>query len=252
MSYLIFLSKFIIILLVIVIYYRLVVKKCGDLSMPVVKLVDTYAHLTRRYALSEVDSIVKLGMSGILQFLFCCVLMFITRFELKDLVQVGFQPVFIVYGILLGIGETAMGTFLCYLSIRLTMHIAPGSVPGDLKDWLTMAKAGWMRLYLKTAEKASLRLVLLFTALYISVEEIIFRGVLINFFLPAGDVWALGASMFFFILVQVFHMPSWQSAMFPVIGALLIGLLHGLLFLAVPNILPLIIAHFIFFIMALF
>jgi len=252
MSYLLFLMRFIIILLVIVVYYRLVVIKFGRFVVPIVKLSGPYIRLTRRYALSEVNSIVKLGLSGILQFLFCCLLILITGFELKDLVLVGFQPVLILYGILLGIGETALGNFLCYVSVRLIMKLVPDSVPIDLKDWLTMAKAGWMRLYLKTAETAPLYLVLLFTVLYISVEEMIFRGVLINYFLPAGNIWALGASMFFFMLVQVFHMPSWKSALFPLIGALLVGLLHGLLFLAVPNILPLLIAHFIFFLMALF
>ena len=50
-----------------------------------------------------------------------------------------------------------------------------------------------------------------------------------------------------FIAVQVFNMPSWHSAMFAVLGALVIGLVHGGLYLAVPNLLPLIIAHMVTF-----
>jgi len=35
--------------------------------------------------------------------------------------------------------------------------------------------------------------------------------------------------------------------MFPVIGALVIGIVHGALFLAEPDIVPLIVAHLVFF-----
>jgi CBS-domain-containing membrane protein len=74
---------------------------------------------------------------------------------------------------------------------------------------------------------------------------------LINYFRPAGAGLALGIAAFFFLLVQTFHMPSWRAALFPVIGATVLSVVHGSLFLAVPDILPLIVAHIVFFFTAI-
>jgi hypothetical protein len=60
----------------------------------------------------------------------------------------------------------------------------------------------------------------------------------------------LDVSVALFTAAQVFRMPSWRSAMFPALGARTLGVVDGLLFLAVPTILPLIVAHIVFFLVA--
>jgi hypothetical protein len=79
-------------------------------------------------------------------------------------------------------------------------------------------------------------------------EEIIFRSVLVSAALPLGRVAAVATSTLFFSLVQTLHMPSWRSGFFPVIGALVTGTIHGTLFVLVPEIWPLIMAHVILFV----
>lgn len=66
----------------------------------------------------------------------------------------------------------------------------------------------------------------------------------------AGMGVALAASVTLFVGIQVFNMPSWRAAMFPVLGALVVGVVHGALYLAVPDITPLIVAHFVLFMVA--
>jgi membrane protease YdiL (CAAX protease family) len=241
-----FLIRSFILLPTVLLYYSVGSKRITDCSRSMVN----YLPLTRRYSLSEVDNIVKLLLAGISQIAFCFVLIFIAHLDFRQLGLNKFQPILIVYGVLLGLGEMALGSFFCHLCMRIAMVVVPTSVPTELKDWLTLVKGGWMRELLNTAEIVPSPLAFLFIILYISGEEIIFRGVLLNFFLPVGAAFALGASVFLFATVQTLHMPSWRSAMFPIIGALLVGFVHGALFLVVPNILPLIVAHFVFFISA--
>lgn len=86
--------------------------------------------------------------------------------------------------------------------------------------------------------------------LYVAVEEVVFRGVVIAAVGDAGMGVALAASVTLFVGIQVFNMPSWRAAMFPVLGALVVGVVHGALYLAVPDITPLIVAHFVLFMVA--
>jgi len=194
---------------------------------------------------------VGLALVGTSQLGFCLLLIWIGQLDLAQLGLTRVHPALIFYGILLGIGEMALSSLLGNVGMRIAMVFVPEKVPAELKDWLAIARGGWMREYLRTAEIMPLPLAFLPIILYVAVEETIFRAVLLSIFLPAGNAWALGASIILFALVQIFNMSSWSGAMFPVMGALVIGFLHGSLFLAVPEIVPLIVAHVAFFMAAL-
>lgn len=241
-----FLIRLFIFLLTAIIYYSFRFKGMTACSRSLVN----YLHLTKRYSLSEMVGIVRLVLGGISQLAFCFVLIFITHLDLRQLGLNTFQPVLIVYGIFLGTGEMALSSFFGHLGMRIAIVLAPASGPTEMKGWLTVAKGGWMGEFLKIVEIVPLPLAFLLIMLHVLGEEIIFRAVLIKFFLPASAALALSVSVFFFVMMQIFHMPSWRSAMFPVIGTLLVGFVHGALFLAVPDILPLIVAHFVFFVSA--
>lgn len=87
--------------------------------------------------------------------------------------------------------------------------------------------------------------------LQVTMEEVVFRGVMISFLQqPVGAVAAAAISGALFAVMQAFHMPTWKSAMFPVIGALVMGLVHGWLLLATGLLVPLIVAHIVFFVFA--
>ena len=86
----------------------------------------------------------------------------------------------------------------------------------------------------------------------IGSEEIVFRGITQNYFLSYGNVTAALISLILFVYMQTFLMPSGLSAMFPVVGAFVMGAVHSYLHMKVPFLLPLIIAHMIFFVMSIY
>jgi hypothetical protein len=237
------------VVILVLAYYGLVVQRIGDYParflLPIA--IDRF-HAAQRYSADELDSMLRLFIAGVMQLIFCCILIMVAGIDPMNLIPHNFEPVLVVYGMLLGIAESAVGSFLAYLGIQIAVKIDPKSVPCDESAWLTISRGGWIRFFIKTSEAAPIWLALLLATLYVSVEEIVFRGVLIDFLKQGGVMVALGGSVALFVVVQVFNMPSRYSAMFPVLGAVVIGIVHGSMYLAVPNLLPLIIAHMIFFV----
>ena len=204
----------------------------------------------RKYARYDLESVIRLGVAGIGQLLFMLALLLFTRIEPAQLAQRPFDPYWLLYGVLLGIGETCFASFAVAILIEGAMLWFPRQVPARLEDWQQVFAGGWMQTLLKTEELVPLPLALVLIGLYVAVEEIIFRGILITWFRPDDPLLALGISLLLFVVYQVFNMPSLQNAIAPLCGALLIGCVHGLLFLAVPEIVPLILAHCVLFIAA--
>ena len=238
----------VLVVLAVLAYYGLFVQRVGD---PLARLV--FARVLDRlptassYAADELDSIVRMTMAGVMQLGFCAAMIVLAGIEPRQLVPGRVDPVLALYGVLLGIGEAALGSYLGYVGMRTAMSVAPARVPREIGAWLTMSKGGWVRLYMKTAAAAPAWLAISAAVLYVAVEEVVFRGVLITTLHDAGAAVALGVSVGLFVAVQVFNMPSWHGAMFPVLGALVIGLVHGAVYLAVPDLLPLIVAHLVAF-----
>jgi hypothetical protein len=52
--------------------------------------------------------------------------------------------------------------------------------------------------------------------------------------------------------MQTLFMPTLLSSMFPAIGAIVLGSVNSLLYCAVPSLVPLIIAHTVFFLVAVY
>jgi membrane protease YdiL (CAAX protease family) len=238
----------VLVVLAVLAYYGLVVQRVGDSWVRLVfpRVMDRLPTASS-YSADELESIVRMSMAGVMQLAFCAAIILLGGIELQQLFSGRVDPVLVVYGVLLGIGEAALGSYLGYVGMQTAMKVAPARVPGQVSAWLTMSKGGWVRLYMKTAAAAPAWLAILTAVLYISVEEVVFRGVLITSLDGAGAAVALGVSTGLFVVVQVFNMPSWHGAMFPVLGALVIGLVHGAVYLAVPDLLPLIVAHLVAF-----
>jgi membrane protease YdiL (CAAX protease family) len=126
----------------------------------------------------------------------------------------------------------------------------PALTPRDMRQWIAMSRAGWMQGYLVTLHSVSLPTSVSLTVAYVAVEEIVFRGIMITFLLPLGAVAAVTLSTIVFAIVQAFQMPGWRNAIFPATGAVVMGIVHGTLFVAVPDVAPLIVAHAVFFLAA--
>jgi hypothetical protein len=233
----------------VVAFYGVVLNRTlDDVRRPTQLLLHRFP-AARRYASGEVEAGVRLGLGVLLQLLFCAGLIALLGVALGRLQPAELQPALIALGVALGIGEAALATFVGYVGMQVGLTIAPRHTPATADEWLALSRSGWMRLFFQAAEIMP-ALAIGLSLMYIAVEETVFRGVIITVLRDASPVLALAVSILLFALTQTFRMPSWHSAMFPVLGAVVVGLIHGLLFLAVPAILPLIVAHFVFFIVA--
>jgi membrane protease YdiL (CAAX protease family) len=161
--------------------------------------------------------------------------------------KIGFS---FLFGILLGIGMMSFSSLVCRAVIEILRNVPNSYFPWEVKDWLIMTRSGWLRHYLHTIEALSLPVALSIIFGQICCEEIIFRGVLLHYFLLVKPWVAIISSTVLFMFMQLFHMPTLMSGIFPLIGSMVIGIVNGIFYLKFCNILPLIIAHFSFFVIA--
>jgi len=145
----------------------------------------------------------------------------------------------------------SLGSFISNVVMRLVQLVHPVRHSSSKSSWFVAVEGGWMRSFLKTVEIVPMPFAVSAIILYIAMEEVVFRGVVINALIPWGQAAAVSISTVFFVLVQAFHMPSWRSAAFPIVSASVMGPLHGSLYVAVPDLAPLIVAHSTMFIIAI-
>src|SRR5262249_52148527 len=147
---------------------------------------------------------------------------------------------------LLGAGELALTSLVCTTIVEVA--VASGA---DARRWSARSRGGWMSLFLLTARAAPSTLTIASVCLYVTVEELIFRGILITELAGWGGAAAVCVSAGLFVAVQAFGMPNVPAALYPMVGALVIGIVHGVLFWLVPAVAPLALAHVAFFAAAL-
>lgn len=237
---------------VVAYYYALVPRLGGIWSRWMLRVADGRLAFTSEYSADETDKMLRLTAASILQVVFCVGLVLFSGVRLAPLIFPHSGLALLLYGIPLGIGEAALGSFLGEVVMRTAILVAPAKVPSQPRDWLAMLKGGWMSLFFRTAERAPLGFLVGVLLLYVGTEEAVFRGVLLSVFMPLGRPAAFFLSLALFLIAQIFYMPSWQSTIFPVMGALVIGVVHGILFLSVPNLGPLIVAHLVFLLFSFF
>jgi membrane protease YdiL (CAAX protease family) len=224
-------------------FYRYVVARWG----PVVEWAMRRLRLDSRRPLREVEAVGKLAAAGVAQLLFALVLAWWTGFP-GDRILGGAPLGAGVWAaaILLGAGELALTSLVCTTIVEVA--VAAG---GDARAWRARSRGGWMSLFLLTARAAPSALTMASVCLYVVVEELIFRGILVTELAGWGGPAAVCVSAALFVAVQAFGMPSVPAAVYPMVGALVIGVVHGVLFWLVPAVAPLALAHVAFFAAAL-
>ncbi|MHB1949119.1 MAG: CPBP family intramembrane glutamic endopeptidase [Gammaproteobacteria bacterium] len=153
-------------------------------------------------------------------------------------------------GALLGVGMMGLSSLLCRSVIEILRQLRMPNHPYEVKDWLIMVRSGWLRHHLQTLEIMPIPLALIITLGQVCGEEMVFRGALLHYFLPHGPWVAILISTILFMCMQIFHMPSLLSSLFSMIGAMVIGVVDGIVYLHVSNLIPLIVAHITFFAVA--
>lgn len=158
-----------------------------------------------------------------------------------------FKWIFIPYGATLGIAIMGVSYLACGVNMKLCELFFPNSSPKGLDQWMVISRGGWIRHHLQVFRNLPMAYTLLIVTMQIGSEEIIFRGVffseLTKYSLPFGFFY----SLFLFVFMQSFQMNSKYGAMFPMTGALVMGIIHNLLYFWEPSITPLIISHLTFF-----
>jgi membrane protease YdiL (CAAX protease family) len=225
-------------------YYGRVVRLVGEpLARRVLTSLVDGSPLARRWSLADLDGVVRLLLAGAMQVVFVAVLLAALPVRPADLAPDRWDGWLLLLGVPLGVAEAGLGTYAAYLGSRIAERLHPGRTPTTVEGWLTVARGGWIRYYLRTAAAFPTWLLVAATLLYVGGEEVVFRGILLTStaHLPATAAVALSTALF--AAAQVFYTPGWRTALFPVLGATVLGIVHGCLYLAVPDLAPLIVAH---------
>lgn len=221
-------------------YFKKIIFKIAPMLVP-------YLPFAKNSPYTQIVGAIELTLVALCHVGFCIAL--INIFHVNSLFICGsINLLSLFYGALIGIGSMGISVLLCTIGMHFMMYFFPTRSPQSLKGWLVVSQAGWMRHHKHTIRMFPLLLGLIIITLQIGSEEIIFRAVIIQQFLAYGTLSAFLVSTVLFILMQIFHMPSFVSAMFPVLGATVMGIIHASLYLRVPSIIPMVVAHLTFFI----
>ena len=226
-------------------FYRYVVARWGT----VVRWALRGLRLDARSPVREVEAVEKLAAAGVAQLLFALVLAWWTGLPGDRILGAEIEPGIWAAAALLGIGELAFTSLICTAVLEVAVAVGPGERAAH--RLVTRSRGGWMSLFLLTARTAPSALTVASVCLYVAVEELIFRGIVITSFAGWGGAAAVCASAVLFVAVQAFGMPSGWAAVYPMVGAAVVGLVHGILFWRMPAVAPLAVAHVAFFAAAL-
>lgn len=144
-----------------------------------------------------------------------------------------------VIAAVLGAGEVGFAVVLG-ASIDMILRWVRSGQESD-ESRAVLAKSGWMRHFV-ALRQASLFAWVCISTLYVCGEELIYRALCLKSLAHWGAVESIVLASALFVAIQVFHMPSWRAALYPIIGASVVGPFHAWLFLHQAQITPLVVA----------
>ena len=233
-------------------YYRLFKSWLFKNSSKIINF-PVFSNFKQGYSTQDLVGISELSLAALSHVIFCFILMFILGVYFKDTFPWKFNVSHIIYGVILGLSELNISSIFCFAFIKFFQKVFPKKVPHNDQQWQTISRAGWIRHHIKSFELLPLYLALPILIIQVGSEELIFRGIIPSFLLNNGYSYLLASlvSIVLFVVMQSFHMPSIHSAVFPMVGGLVMGCCHSLLYYLEPDILPLVIAHVTFFLVVI-
>lgn len=201
--------------------------------------------LTKKYSFEEAKGsigFILVVLSHIVFVLLLVVLLKTSKTQL-GLQMATLENLFV--GFILGLGLAGTSMLLCLFMVKVFACFSFYSE----RDFMLALPSGWLRSYenLKKLTPIYISYPLIFMQL--SCEELVFRGIFLTDFIKFGMMKAVFGSMVLFTVMQLFLMPTLRGALFPVVGAILMGLVHGFLFLSLHSLWPFIISHSVFFLL---
>ncbi|GEM_PF-2333392 len=235
-------STFLVTMIILISFYYYFKTKVFKLA----PVIAQKTNLIQHYPFSQVVGSIELTIVAVCHVAFCMLLLHFLKINIRAIfLDVTLADCF--YGALIGIGSVGMSVLFCSAAMKVVETVAKDKAPSTLAGWLSVSNAGWIRHHKHTIKIFPIFLAVFIITLQIGSEETIFRSVLFQVFSPFGIKTAFCISTLLFIYMQTLHMPSMISAMFPVIGATIMGITHGLLYIYHPSLTPLIISHLTFF-----
>jgi len=192
--------------------------------------------------------VARLLVATVQQMLFFLLLLWLT--QMNPLHGMALDARNLLVGIFLGLGLMGTASLLCQVAVGITDLVTPSPELRTMADWQVLLRGGWMGQFYQALEILPYWLIILLTSAYVSVEEVLFRSLLIESFLLYGQFPAWALSLALFLLAQWIPMPNWRSSLFPLVGAGTLGAIHGFLYLRDTNIAVLVVSHIAFFMLA--
>lgn len=208
------------------------------------------------FSFESAKGCIELPLIVIAHFIFAYLVLQICGLTLADIGLFKLSsPINLLYGVLLGIGMCGVSFLVILLVIEFNSWLNNKSIESSenfnyVSNWLSMARSGWMRHHLQTLEVLPWPMAFLVTLGQVTCEEVIFKGVIMNYFKSYSLPFAIVYSIIMFTSMQVFFMPNSKSAIFPVIGAFIVGVVSSLVYWQTGELTPIIIGHFFLFVMA--
>jgi membrane protease YdiL (CAAX protease family) len=151
----------------------------------------------------------------------------------------------LILGGLLGVGMAGTSAIFSMLMVKLAAYLSHYS---EDQIFLSLS-SGWLKSYEYVRRLIPQFFSLPLIILQLGCEELVFRSVFLHYFFVFGSTVAILMAALLFTLMQLFQMPTLRSCLFPMIGAILMGFVHGYLFLVTQSLWPLILSHSVFFIL---
>lgn len=201
--------------------------------------------LTKKYSLEEAAGAIGFILTTLSHFLFFLLLCFILNIHYHPLGISHFKLRDIFLGLLLGLGIGGNVAMVAMILIKFLIQFTPLT---QQQLFVTLS-CGWLKKYEYLRSITPIFISIPFIFLQLACEELIFRGVFVNYLLKHGVTISILISTLLFSIMQTFQMPNLRASFFPLIGALAMGPIHSYLFLATGSIWPFIFSHFSFFIL---
>lgn len=204
-------------------------------------------NFSKGVSLQEKTGIVELIFAASSHVVFLGLIFYIFNLNVISLLEYHSSFLQLLMGIPIGVGIMCVSTTLCSMMVKVVRVCSPASIPAHSRGVATIARSGWVRHHLHVVNNLPLYVALLIILVQLACEEIIFRVVVITVLAPYSVILAMSVSMLLFIYMQTFHMPSKIAALFPVMGACVMAVVHTYLYIKLREIYPLIVSHFAFF-----
>jgi membrane protease YdiL (CAAX protease family) len=205
-------------------------------------------HFARSVPTAQVTSVVALILSGTSGIVLAGVMILAAGTPLLGLFGEHLTPELLLLGVGLGVAEAALSLLLASSAMAATIPLRFAQLGREAGFELAIVgRGGWIRSYSHALNLLPIPLALTVILLPLAAEEMLFRGMALTFLRPTGPLVAILGSTMLFIAVQFTGMPSWFSALPAACGAIVVGLVHGYLFWSVPTLVPLLIAHLVYF-----